>query len=73
MKVYLLQQKDSLHLAYDENIGKVVVAKTAKKAREIANIDVRDEGKIWTDTKLISCHKVALDKEHEVIANFVAG
>jgi len=70
---FLKQKKTSFRQGCDENIGKMVVAKTETMARHISNMNVRDEGKIWTDTKLVSCSKISLDKEYEVISIGTSG
>ena len=50
MRLYLLTQ-EAAH--YDEYDSKLIRAKSQKQAREIANENVGDEGKIWGDKKLV--------------------
>lgn len=70
MKIYLLERKEC---GYDEYGAKVIVAKNEARAREMANEQVGDEGKIWTDETQVTCTIVDLKKEMVVSAEFHAG
>jgi hypothetical protein len=72
MYLYLLKRKD--HPDYDEYDEKLVRANCPKHAREIANEETGDEGKIWTDSKKVSCHMVKSSGKYGVIIDsFNAG
>ncbi len=70
MKIWILKRDDH---GYDEYDGKVIVAKNAKRAREIANENTGDEGRIWTDAALVSCEEIKATEEGEVLGSFNAG
>lgn len=69
MKIYLLERKEC---SYDEYGLKVIVAKNEARARELANEQVGDEGRIWTDASQVTCTKVDTKKEMVVAAEFHA-
>lgn len=70
--IYLLSRKSKYD--YDEYDAKVIRAKNPKEAREIANKYTGDEGKIWTDTELVSCEKINLvGTSREILGSFNAG
>jgi hypothetical protein len=71
MKIYVLVRNDEA--GYDEYDSKVFVAKNEKRAREIANRHVGDEGEMWTDTRLVACEIVDISVEREVVGSFNAG
>ena len=56
MKLFLLKRTDGAD--YDEHDAKVIRAKSEKQAREIANENTGDEGKIWGDKKEVTCEIV---------------
>lgn len=58
MKIYLLTRKD--RIGYDEYDSKVVVAKTAKRARDLANEEQGDEGNVWINPKIVICKQVKM-------------
>lgn len=70
MKIYLLERKEC---GWDEYDAKVVIAKNEQRAREIANENVGDEGKLWTDTSQVTCKIVEVKVEGEVLGSFRAG
>ena len=71
MKIYVLLRKDEV--GWDEYDSKVIVAKNEKRAREIANQHVGDEGEMWTDPNLVMCEVVDTTTEREVVGSFNAG
>jgi hypothetical protein len=66
MKIYFLERIDECQ--YEEHIEKVVMARSETRAREIANANCGIEGKIWHDLEKVSCKKVPLKIEHEILA-----
>lgn len=70
MKIYLLERNDC---GYDEYRAKVIVAKNESRARELANEQVGDEGRIWADESQVTCTIVDAKKEMIVLADFNAG
>jgi hypothetical protein len=52
MKLYLLRRKGPTY--FDEYVAKLVRATTELHARELANEQTGDEGKIWNNPKLVS-------------------
>lgn len=71
MKIYVLDRMEIVN--YDEYYGKVIVAKDEWRAREIANENVGDEGKIWNDPTRVSCKEVDKKCEGVVLSAFCAG
>lgn len=71
MKIFLLKQIEGAD--WDEYNGKVIVAKDEARAREIANADVGDEGKIWDNPQKVSCVVVDKTVEGVVLDDFKAG
>jgi hypothetical protein len=71
MKIFILNRTDSC--GYDEYDSKVVVAKTAYRARKLANEHVGDEGQLWTDTKIVKCEQIKTGFEHVILESFNAG
>ena len=61
MKVYILEQ---LNPGWDQYEDKLVVAKTEKRARKLANISYGDEGPIWDDKTQVKCSIVNLEWEY---------
>ena len=62
MNLYLLERKDE-KILYDANDGFVVRAKSAKRARDLANLRVSDErhslgDDIWLNPKKSSCRQI---------------
>ena len=71
MKLFLLIYDD---YSWDEYDRKLIRAKNEDHAREIANTNTGDEGRIWTDKKLVQCEIVTVSGEScEVIGSFNAG
>lgn len=70
-KVYLL--KRIFAVGYDEYIGKVIIASSAKAARKMANLKYGDEGAIWTDPKQVLCLEITLTSPLIVLEAFNAG
>ena len=71
MKLFLLHRGGVAW--YDQYEGKLIRAETEKRAREIANEDIRGEGKIWDRDEVI-CEIITLSgKEGVVMADFNAG
>lgn len=70
MEIYLLERDD---WGYDEFDAKVIVAKDELEAREIANMNVGDEGRIWTDPTKVRCKKINTIEAGEVSTSFHAG
>lgn len=58
---------------YDEYLGKVIVAENEAQAREMANDDVGDEGKVWTDATEVSCIEIDMSKSAVILQSFHAG
>jgi hypothetical protein len=71
MKIWLLSRIDKV--GWDEYAGKVIVAETAKRAREIANERVGDESEIWDNPEFVSCIEVDNTVEGVVLDDFKAG
>ena len=62
------------YASYEEFDSKVVRASTSNEAREIANLNPGDEGKIWTDPKEVLCEILKTTGKSEVIiGSFNAG
>ena len=57
MKIFLLERIEN-RPKFDVYNRKMVRAKTERRARELANINIGDEGKIWTDENLVSCQVI---------------
>lgn len=55
-KFYLLLRIGNI--GYDEYDSMLVRAENSNEAREIANSRCGDEGKIWTDTKKVTCQVI---------------
>jgi len=71
MKLWVLEQRDGY--GWDEYGSKVIRARTEEKARAIANVSTGDEGKIWSDKKLVSCERVFVGgEEGEILGSFNA-
>ena len=58
---------------YDEYWGKVVIAATEARARELANEVIGDEGLIWDNAALVTCEVINLSTEQVVLEAFNAG
>ena len=59
---------------YDEYDAKIVRARSEGSAREIADKEPGDEGKIWTDPELVSCEKITPSGESaQLLGSFNAG
>jgi len=72
MQLYLLTREETAY--YDEYDSKLIRAKSQKQAREIANENVGDEGKIWDDKKLVKSTIIVNHGEvGVVIESFNAG
>ena len=66
MKLYLLSRnQDSVW--YDQFTDKLIRAKSERRAREIASLDIRDEGDIWWNKTLVTAKIVTEDGQEEVI------
>jgi hypothetical protein len=61
MRVYVLEQ---INPGWDQSEAKLVVAKTEKRARKLANASYGDEGPIWDDETKIFCSIVDLEYEY---------
>ena len=70
-KVYLL--KRIFASGYDEYVGKVIVASSAKAARKLANLKYGGEGPIWTDSNQVLCREITLTMPLIVLEAFRAG
>ena len=70
-KVYLLRRL--LDVGLDEYEGKVIIASSAKAARNVANLKTGDEGKIWTDPSKVACIEIKTDEPSVVLTAFKAG
>lgn len=70
MKIYLLSRDD---YGYDEYSSKVVIAKNEERARELANDNTGDEGRIWTNSDLVFCNLVGTKTEGVLLGAFNAG
>lgn len=67
--IYLLWRPDRPNFDYDSYDSKVVVAPSEQRAREIANGEVGDEGRIWDDPTKVSCRVLDPDgKPGEILA-----
>jgi len=42
-------------VGYDENEAFVIAARSVEEARNFANEQAADEGRIWTDSECVSC------------------
>lgn len=74
MKLYLLRRKDFDNISYDEFVSRLIRAKSATRAREIANQNVGDEGTIWQNPEAVECQIVFnTGEEGVIIENFNAG
>jgi hypothetical protein len=71
MRIFLLKRVESVD--WGEYAGKVIVAKSEVRAREIANLSVGDEGHIWDDPQKVSCVVVDKTVEGVVLEDFKAG
>ena len=72
MKLYLLFNFSDL--GYDKMSGHLIRAASEKRAREIANGSVGDEGRIWDDSEKVSCEIVSSEGiESIIISDFHAG
>ena len=73
MKLYLLE-RISNDLIYDNNDGHIIRAKSAKRARELAQEVAADEGPIWEDLQKVSCKAVTYKGEEGfILTDFQAG
>lgn len=70
MKLWHLFRTDDI--GYDEYEEKIISAKTEKRAREIANEQVGDEGKIW-DGETVKCELVKATEEGVYMSSFRSG
>lgn len=71
--IYLLS-RPWRDVGYDENVAKVVRAESEAEAREIANEDTSDEGKIWEDEQLVTIVEVPSEGDpEEILVSFLAG
>lgn len=76
MNIYLLKRILPQEPDYDVNDGKIVLAKSAARARFLANLSVADEGKIWQDPEKTTCCNVFKkfpNEEGVVLTDFHAG
>ena len=64
MKLFLL---DNFNVTDDECASQLIRAKTEKRARQIANTQTCDEGKIWENKKLVSCIRIFVRGEEQII------
>lgn len=70
--IYLLTRYDTG--GYDMYDAKVVRAKCEYRARELANMHVGDEGKIWQNKHLVRCRAMSSSGEECIILeSFNAG
>lgn len=70
--IYQLIRTD--YVGYDEYLGKVIRAESEQEAREIANQDTGDEGKLWTDPTKVACSLVEPQgASGEILGAFNAG
>jgi len=61
-------------IGWDEYVEKLVAANSPERAREIANENTGDEGKIWTDATMVTCEELKLPSdEGAIIESFNAG
>ena len=59
---------------YDSYYDKIIRAETEHAARELANKDMGDEGKIWEDTAKVLCQVITpFGTEEVILTNFLAG
>jgi hypothetical protein len=58
MKLWLLSNTDDKGAVYDAYNGFVIAANSEAVAREIANENAADEGRIWENPKLSSCELI---------------
>ncbi len=70
-KIYILKV-DEAHWDYDCYDGKVIVADSEQRAREIANADTGDEGEIWNNAALVSCQVVNAEIESVILSSYNA-
>jgi len=66
MKLFILVRISDKPI-YDVCDGKIIRAKTAALARQMANVDVWDEGEIWTDPNKVTCEELLFKGEPGVI------
>jgi len=72
MALYLLSRNDDI--GYDEYVAKVVRAKNESEAREFANADTGDEGKIWISPDKVTIELIESEGKAQVIlSDFNAG
>ncbi len=59
---------------YDEYYGKVIRAKSKREARQIANMTVGDEGRIWENCLKVACEAIDPDGPSDtLLTDFNAG
>lgn len=80
MKIFYLELTDEAHndrklaISYDYFDSKMIRAKSEEEARELANMGVGDEGRIWEDENFVSCEVIKVSgKKQVLISSFNAG
>ena len=68
--IYLLSME---YAGYDTYDSKVIVASSEDEAREIANYNTGDEGKVWKDPSVVKCEVVDTSTKGAVCESFNAG
>ena len=71
MKIWLLDRIGPC--GYDEYDAKVILAPSEQRARELANTNTADEGRIWDDPKETRCVEVIPNNEEILLESFNAG
>lgn len=66
MKLYLLSRNPD-DVWYDQFTDKLIRAESERRAREIASLDIGDEGDIWRDKTLVTAKIITGDGQEEVI------
>jgi hypothetical protein len=76
MKIYKLVNFAG-YQGYDTYDAMVIAASSAKRARQLANEETGDEGKIWADANMVSCEMIGRAcssvVEGRIIGSFNAG
>ena len=73
MNLWLLRKLDDA-LLYDANYGFVIRAENEVAARDLANSQASDEGKIWDDPAASSCELLDHDGSRGIVlTDFNAG
>lgn len=70
MNLYILTREAGSGCEY---IGKVVLASDEIRARQLANEDTADEGKVWESREKVDCRRVLMTAPEGVLLASIEG